>query len=260
MNNNGNSGSGGHSNENRYIFDLVKLALKDERISYTLFVLLFVGGLFSIIQCSKWWSKIEVENKPQKPSYREVVKDLDFEKAHDILYDYHNAWMASKNNKWSDETKRESQYYTVLDYIYKAEVQYLLNEFEEDECNTKLMLLLDEIPIEGDKVKEGLYISWKIPGDYEQYQLWTKHFNAICNTILSTAIALKKQSIAEKIISRYADAIEVIDGEGDEGKGKIKVNGIKVDKEHSYLRYIDKDRAEAQKKYNEAVESGVFNE
>lgn len=199
-------------------------------------------------------------------SYREAVKKLDFDTARDILNSFHEKYLEelSKGEDNVDERKAaEGKYYNAFDYIYKSEIQYLLSELNDDECKDKIMFILDEIPIEGEKFPEGLCDFWIANrGDdgldgggiaLDAYIVWTQHFNRLCSIILSSAINSKNQELAKLILLKFVDNVEVTNG-GD----NVKINGVSVDFEHGYIKYTTKDRDVAQKKYDEAVKKGAF--
>lgn len=201
-----------------------------------------------------------------KVSYMDACKALDFETAHDTLNVYRDAYAESRSKgNWYKEERKSAQekYYNAFDYIYKAEVQYLLSELNDDECKDRIIFLLEKIPIEGEKVPEGLcdyYVACRgsfgedgIPLD--AYIVWTQHYNRLCSNILTLAINRKNQELAKTVLLQFVDNVEAIKGEN-EGKN---VNGVKVDGNHGYIKYTSADRDAAQKIYQEAVRSGAFN-
>ena len=198
--------------------------------------------------------------------YREAVKALDFEAARDAMSIYHEKYLEelSENGiiNQEDRKKAEGEYYAAFDYIYKAEIQYLLSELRGDECKDKIVFLLEEIPIEGEKFPQGLCDygvacrgSWGDEGlPLDAYVIWTQHFNRLCDNILSLAITMKNQDVAKMILLKYVDNVEVTTGDSD-----VIVNGVSVDGNHGYINYTSADRDTAKKKYDEAVELGAFN-
>ena len=196
--------------------------------------------------------------------YRDGVKDLDFESARDTLNTYRMEYLKfqSKNGIIHKDERKEAElkYYNAFDYIYKMETQYLLSEFEGDECKDKIMFLLEEIPIEGEKCPEGLCDydiacrgTWGDEGiPLDAYIVWTQHFNRLCSNILSLSINRKNQKLAKLILQNFVENVEVTAG------GDVKIDGVFVDGNHGYIKYTKDDYNAAKKKYDEAVASGAF--
>lgn len=201
-------------------------------------------------------------------NYREAVKSGDFEAAHDSLSEYYDRYISElSNTSYCDRDERklaENLYYNAFDYIYKAEIQYLISELSGDDCRDKILFLLEEIPVIGDKFTEGLCDFYATQLNHDTtgkgiplgaYIVWTQHYNRICNTVLSLAINRKYQDLARCILTCYVDNVEVTEGE----TGGIIIDGVKVDGNHGYIKYTTTDKDAAKKKYDDAVSSGAFN-
>lgn len=228
--------------------------------------LLVVSTLFSVlcmIGCGNGSeSKSDSESSLSSQSYRDAVKTLDFETARDIMNGYHDEYLECLCGDKSERKTAEGKYYSAFDYIYKAEIQYLLSELGAEECKDKILFILEEIPIEGEKLPEGLcdyYVACR--DDFvdegrtlDAYIVWTQHYNRLCDNILSLAINRKNRSLAQSILLQYVDNVEAIKGDYD----GVKVNGVKIDGNHGYIKYTSEDRDAAKKKYEEAVKSGAF--
>jgi len=232
-------------------------------------------AVFLLTACGSSSSKNEEEkisvtgaDGKEYTSYQEACRAEDFEAARDAMSIYHEKYLEELSgngmvNK-EDRKKAEGKYYEAFDYIYKAEIQYLLSELRGDECKDKIAFLLEEIPIEGEKFPQGLCDysvacrgSWGDEGlPLDAYVIWTQHFNRLCDNILSLAINRKNQDVAKMILLKYVDNVEVTRGESG---GGVKVNGVRVDGNHGYINYTSADRDTAKKKYDEAVKSGAFN-
>jgi len=232
-----------------------------------LVILAIIGfGVTTLCGCGN--SNSSNSNKGEKyEDYREAVKALDFEAARNTMSIYHEKYLEELSEDGilhkEDRKKAEGKYYEAFDYIYKAEIQYLLSELRGDECKNKIAFLLEEIPIEGEKFPQGLCEygvacrgSWGDEGlPLDAYVIWTQHFNRLCDNILSLAINMKNQDVAKMILLKYVDNVEVTKGDSD----GVKVNGVRVDGNHGYINYTSADRDTAKKKYDEAVKLGAFN-
>ena len=226
---------------------------------YLVLVAIIGVGVATLCSCGN-------SNKVEKyKDYRDAVKALNFEAAHDSMNTFHERYLEELSSimSRSDRKEAEGKYYGAFDYIYKAEILYLLSELNGDEFIDKVTFLLEEIPVEGEKFPEGLCtfgIAMRgndlagvgIPLD--AYIVWTQHFNRLCDYILSLAINRNNQDIAKMILLKYVDNVMATPG----GDG-VKVDGVKVDINHGYIKYTSEDRVAAQKKYDEAVKSGAFN-
>lgn len=232
-------------------------------------------ALIMLAACGSSSSKNEEEkitetgaNGKEYRSYQEACRAEDFEAARDTMSIYHKKYLEELSGHWfhnsEERTKAEGKYYEAFDYIYKAEIQYLLSELRGDECKDKILFILEEIPIEGEKFPQGIcgYSVARRGSAGEEglpldaYIKWTQHYNRLCDNILSLAINRKNQDLAKLILLKYVDNVEVTEGDSD---GGVKVNGVTVDGYHGYIKYTNADRDAAKKKYDEAVELGAFN-
>lgn len=122
-------------------------------------------------------------------------------------------------------------------YIYKNEVQFILVNFNDEECRNKIQFLLADISIIGEKGEAGSRSYYGGISKYEiAYQTWAKHFNRVCDNVLTLAINRKYKSTAQMALLQIVDNM------------KTSYSG-----NHSYVEYIDTDRKNAKKKYDDAV-------
>lgn len=99
--------------------------------------------------------------------------------------------------------------------------------------------------------------------DHWKYVEGLKEYHKICNKILDVAIGSGNNYLAQKILLCYKQNIEALDG-GYNMVDRVHVaykapDGTSVDVNQSYVWYTDEDKIAAQKKYDEAVRSGAFN-
>lgn len=231
-------------------------------------------AVFLLTACGSSSSKNEEEkisvtgaDGKEYTSYQEACKDGDFEAARSFLNAYHEKYVEQQSTDGilnrDGRKNAEGKYFQAFDYIYKSEIQYLLSESDAEECKDKILFILEEIPVEGEKFPEGLCDydivcrgDWGDEGiPLDAYIVWTQHYNRLCNNILTLAINRKNRSLAQSILFQYVDNVEAIKGASD---GSLKVNGVKVDGNHGYIKYNSEDRDTAKKKFDEAVKSGAF--
>lgn len=233
----------------------------------------FIMGL-SLLLIPLLWGALDGGTFHSKyNSYQEACKALDFDAAHDILSVYRDQYAEARaKDDISGREERESaqeKYFNAFDYVYKAETQHILSEMEGEERKSKIIFMLEGIPVEGEKYPEGL-CDYEVArrGDWgeegiplDAYIIWVQHYNQLCSNIMTLAISKKDQELAKAILLQFADNVEAItSGSGGKSSGRfIDVDGVRVDGYHGYIKYTSADRDAAQKKYERAVEMGAFN-
>lgn len=202
---------------------------------------LCVNGLFcSCMGCGSSNEEEKRENLAPK-DYREACRNYDFDTAHKILGELHSAF--------TEGSLADDKYYEAFDYIYKAEVQYLMSQYDEDELRGKILYLLEEIPVEGIKAPEGRG-EYTIDSRYYEYRDWAVHYNRLCSSILALSINQKFHEVAQMVLLQFIDNIDI----KQEQEWK---HGYGYDM-YSEVKYISIDRDAAQSKYDEAVSLGIF--
>ena len=212
----------------------------------------------------------EVQNyKNASQNYQKACKELDFETAREFLSELRKEYITTPSYDLTSRENAENKYFEAFDYIYKAEIQFLLSEFDDEECRNKITFLLEEIPIIGEKAPAGLCSKSAIREvERNGYLVWVEHYNRLCNTILTLAINRNYPKLAKVALMQFADNMEVTEGgthyyewpNGDTGNvdDYKKVDGVTVDQYHAYVKYVSRDRDAAKKKYDEAVKLGVI--
>ncbi len=167
--------------------------------------------------------------------------------------------------QWNGNNRKlaEAIYYEAFDYIYKQETMYILTNLEGKECTDRITFIMEDIPVIGDKYPEGLcsyFVSLRGEHDdgfrLDMYVKWTEHFNNLCNTVLNLSINRKNKELAQTILTRFVENVEVTPGSSG---SEIVIDGQRVDGNHGYIKYTKKDIDVAKKKYDEVVKSGAFN-
>ena len=147
---------------------------------------------------------------------------------------YHEDYTEALSEDLDDSYRRkkydaaQQKYYKAFDYIYQHEVQLIMAEATEEECEGKITFLLQSIPVEGEKHGSSYARS--------AYFRWSQHFNSLCNNILTLAINRKNQKLARFILMQY------------------------VEDDYNWINneYKSIERNKAEKKYQEAVNLGMF--
>jgi hypothetical protein len=188
------------------------------------------------------------ESATADKDYRAACKRGDFETAHLILGE-----LLEEYNSDIDCDK----YYTAFSYIYPREIQYILDNIEGDECVDKIIFLLTEIPITGTKPAEGDHRDRGQLADYinsrfaeeGKYTEYVKNYNALCDNILALAINRKNQRLAKMVLLQYVENVTAI---------KKEIEDPNVNGNFSRVTYSNADKDKAQKKYDDALELGAF--
>lgn len=104
----------------------------------------------------------------------------------------------------------------------------------------------------GSEMRDGLYmVSNKSNVDYYAS---SQKVNSQLDELLTEAIKMKNLQLCQEIISSYKETIEVTTGE----EPPVKVDRVKVDGDHSYIKFTYSARNEAKKRLEEAIRSGSF--
>ena len=182
-------------------------------------MLVAVGAIINYGSCSK------DKNSPKE--YINAVNEEDYNKAHEILDNLYAEYMEYPNSK-----KRAQKYWTAADYIYKAEMQWLLpqNDIEADQ---RLIYTLDAMNPPGiepvGNYRYGLTEHNQKYEKFNSYCLFAEEFNKLCLELIKIALRNDNVSLAETTL------------------GMMKVRYTKINEEDTYLyEPNDADKLRAQ--------------
>ena len=190
-----------------------------------------------------------------KGDYRTAVQNGDYEAAHKIIkqlgmdFEEERAEQLAKGEEFGEDERmsvesKAQTYFEAIKEVYCSEVMYLMSD-NNAEVDTKITFLLNELPNLGIKYPEGREYRWGVPQDqYLNYFLYSESVrcnNIVCDKILSIAIAMKNDKMAKLALSQFKDECMTVK-EGFENR----------------VRYNSNTKDEAQRKYHEAVQNGVF--
>lgn len=150
-------------------------------------------------------------------------------------------------------------FYDCFQFVHKSYAEYIIKNFTGKESVSKIAMMLQGIPVEGDKIYEGVYDRSKVCTSIEIYAehpyiAWHINYNKLCDHILSFAINNNNKDVAKAIVMLYCDDVERIFPRGDSDM----INGVQVGSYEVYLKLTRKSSDEAAKKYKQAVELGLF--
>ena len=132
---------------------------------------------------------VKGENGKEYESYREACRDGDFDAAHKFL---------DRLKDEIDDRASKEKYQEAEDYVFNYEVNALVSQNSE-EANTRIIYLLNEIPIEGTKQSIGTISAGT------DYGISCNRFNIKLNKILELAISMRNQDIAKKLLPLYKE-------------------------------------------------------
>ena len=164
--------------------------------------------------------------------YRTAVQNGDFEEAHKIL------------ETISDFDK----YIEAMKYIYINEIQTI--SLNDDDAEDKIVYLLSGIPTHGVRPNEGLIDFCYDFGEEMIYLKFVQTYNELCNTALTLALNRKNKEFAQNVIGLYKEDLQILND--------VRVNDTYVYWMHSYALFSKKSINDAKKKYNDAIDTGLF--
>lgn len=204
-----------------------------------------------------------VENEIAKKyyfDYKEACKDGAFEDAHEKLEEIHESFVSTSIDS-DDYLAKAREYFRALEYIYKAEIQYIVTNLDDEACKDKLTFLLAEIPIDGQKpddsfeifhyfFEEGDSSEEDHPKPYKVYGYYVTSYNHLLDHALTLAINRKYKKLAESILLLYIDDLE------------FEVRKVKTDygstHDYYYAKYSRSSYKAAKDKYDQAVSMQLF--
>lgn len=200
---------------------------------------------------------------------------------HMFSHDYPNVIEMGRDYKDYKTNNKNAQYRNdfiklakVLDNTYALELfansvriedndllEYLIDKNDNESAEKILAMLAKEFS-HCKKPDTGLQRDNYLICTTDEYHYAFKayrEFNSKLNKILGLSIGAHNQYLASKLLPIYTETVNVIEGDGDIDKGKIRYKGVKIDRAHIYVDFNNEEKNEAQRRYNEAVKSGVFN-
>ena len=132
------------------------------------------------------------------------------------------------------------------DYVFNAEVIYLVSQNTEEASN-RVLYLLAEYQNSGMPVSPGGEYGSNFYEKVKVYLESISRYNNRCNNVLTLAISQGNKSLARKVVELFKQNIDVDFEDSDSHYIRISKKG-----------YNNTDKDAAQAKYDEAVSSGVF--
>ena len=174
--------------------------------------------------------------------------------------------------EWEEKRAYRELLQEAEKYVANEEIQYLAS-LNEEQANNRIILILNQKPIEGVEAAEKACLGKDVyNGDFDEeldtpsndlplelkefrrYMAWCGKHNSQCNSVLSIAIACRNESLAKKILHSFRP-----DPELQLVHSRPKKDDSYEDYYDVYAHYTNTSKDAAQKKYDEAVKSGAFN-
>lgn len=201
-------------------------------------------------------------------SYQSACSKGDFDAARDYIgrMKEQNVVVQSEG-EWAEKDAYEKLIQEAEEYVANEEIQYLAS-LNEEPANNRIILILNQKPIEGVEAAEKACLGKDVyqgdldkitnyspteVKDFKRYIAWCGKHNSQCNSVLSIAIACGNESLAKKILHSFRSDPEL----------RLVNSRPKSDSNYNsyydvYAHYTNASKEAAQKKYDEAVKSGAF--
>ena len=209
------------------------------------------------IGCLMLCALVACGNKEE--SYRDAVKNNDFETAHKVLdeiyEDFMDTWESNYDEIEMDNFLKSSasvrakieaaaaKYSQAASYVLCSEARYIISNYP-DEALDRITYLFNEIRVMGEKsdhyAPNGIVEYKKECVKIDCYKQTVKYNNELCDVVLNLAILHHNKQLAELALSYYRE------------------NGRVVDSWTCRMGWSYDDKKAAQEKYDEAVASGAF--
>lgn len=158
---------------------------------WIIIIILAIGAIMDQCSCS------HDENSPKE--YINAVNDNDFEKAHKILDNLYANYLQYPNNETSGQ-----RYWTAAEYIYKAEMQWLLPQ-HDSEADRRMIYTLDAFnPVGLEPVGNynyGLPEHNKKYRQFNSYCRFAEEYNKLCIELIKISLRNENLSLAELTFS-----------------------------------------------------------
>lgn len=160
-------------------------------------------------------------------SYQSACRNLDFVAAYD--------WIEKNNG--SEEDK---------DYVFNAEMLYLVSQNTEEASN-RVLYLLAEYQIPGTPLYPNGHYTDKYYGPAKEYIEGLSRYNNRCRRVLDLAISQGNETLARKVIELFKQNVDIHADYSDWKSLEISEKG-----------YNNSDKDAAKKRLEEAIKEGAF--
>jgi len=191
-------------------------------------------------------------------SYRTACSKGDFDAAREFVEKMKERAATAKFT--SDKNALMKNIPEAEEYIFSSELNALAS-MNDEQANTRIILVINEDKAEGSPVNEGADIGKdcliRVFGEgnneaYKKYMNWVSKFNLKCDRVLDIAIACENKELAEKVMTLIRPNATFYYKPSSQHANDSDYKDV-------YAHYTTDSKDAAQKKYEEAVKSGAFN-
>ena len=202
--------------------------------------LVFIIG-FCILCLVVQFDKKNAPGGREYNNYKDACEALDFQAA----YHYASDGMAEYPEDYWDGG---SVYQDNFDYVFNAEITYLCG-LKTKEADDRIIHVLLELPSHGDAVDENVKYSGTPYYRANMYIEYIRKFNERCDIILEKAMLEGNKTVASKVLRLYKKDIQILRNTKEDDEEIIQTGA-----------FTDAPKLAAQKKFEEAVADGAFDE
>lgn len=164
-------------------------------------VIFVTGGIFSAISDCQ---RVNEEEAKSSDAYIAAVEANDYSKAHEILNNLQSDYIKRVNaGSWHYKKEDAQKFWNAANYIYKAEMQYLL-PMDDSEADKRLLFTLDNFTPLGEKPKAGA--EYDLRAHNQNYGAWDAYidyvtgFNTLCTEMVRIALRYDNVDFAKQVI------------------------------------------------------------
>lgn len=217
----------------------------------------YLIGIFSFmffivaVSCSSAGSSKDGEKKGKETykTYQEACNAQDFEAAWNFVYELENKSMELDEYDRFIQ-KNVNSYLAARDYVFNAEVQFLMANGSA-EASDRVLFLLNSLPMKGNRLEEGyegtdartsIVDGSSFNKDFAWYCESVNSYNSKCLKIMELCIARKNKDLADKVVDLVKETPTSTEGSGFD----------------YVVHYTDSYKKAIKEMYDKAIESGVF--
>lgn len=166
-------------------------------------VLLLISGISnSITECKREKKEEEnakIEESKSANAYIAAVDSNNYKHAHEILNKLQADYIKRINNRGNSYDASDArEFWNAANYIYKAEMQYLL-PMKDPEADQRLLYSLDNFTPVGEKPKLNFEYDKEVT-DLDMYINFVTGFNTLCTEMVRIALRYNNVDFAKNVI------------------------------------------------------------
>lgn len=139
-------------------------------------------------------------NYKNPKAYMNAVKEQNFEQAHEVLDNLYADYL-NEYNKWKHASTEANRYWSAANYIYNAEMDYLLPQNDET-ANKRAVFTMVQMNAIGDEPISGHTYSGYDDnmGRYKSYTEFADAYNKLALKIIELALFYENKDVANTVL------------------------------------------------------------